>query len=533
MLKFLVTFCQYYRNKEHKKLRLSIGRKSKEKISKDVVANGETAIIAKNYSKSCDNLDAVNTIFDNKSHVAIEATELNKENDYVRIPKSEYEAIKNRVSAIENRLSQEFNAITVMDTNIDGTAQQVQTAYEKTLEEAAMFSSPGSDQLARRLSKELKIRHSEEHKIIRSPSARKIGVIRRRSRDNMTKLTRTQTWTVSSLSGMKPITIVNNNDQICHPTGLKRGRPNTLNTGLIHPNVVVSTNSTKGVLNDSSGSINESADQPVCKIPKVRSYANTSYARRPSSFHGIRDVGKSTTIINQQMNDAIDKIKWKNAHTFLANEESLNNPLTGRASVAKLRSQMAGMVLAKARLFNGMTDSDTSLEKGINIKPARQASGFARKSRKHASHDNQNSSNSSNEHTSPITDSKNLKKTYYKSPGYVSKRHKSRLIVKMSPTKSKDSNLNLSTQLKEVIYDVCTPLSEKINKPVNSEHVKISKVKESSKVTLSKSPRSISNNRKPPNLKSVSAVKVNTPVRTNNVTPRRQSPRLVGIKSKP
>lgn len=49
-----------------------------------------------------------------------------------------------------------------MDTNIDS----VQSAYEKTLETASL--SPSTDQLARRLSRELKIRRSAEHKIIRS-----------------------------------------------------------------------------------------------------------------------------------------------------------------------------------------------------------------------------------------------------------------------------------------------------------------------------------------------------------------------------
>ncbi|XP_050510477.1 T-cell activation Rho GTPase-activating protein-like [Diabrotica virgifera virgifera] len=101
---------------------------------------------------------------------------------YVRVPKVEYEEIKNRVSAIEKRLS--FELETVASTVVRREAniiQDIQSEYEKTLGQAEALS-PGTDQLARRLSKELKIRTSEQ-KIIRSPSARKIGNIRRRSRE--------------------------------------------------------------------------------------------------------------------------------------------------------------------------------------------------------------------------------------------------------------------------------------------------------------------------------------------------------------
>lgn len=40
--------------------------------------------------------------------------------------------------------------------------------------------------------------------------------------------------------------------------------------------------------------------------------------------------------------------------------DSLNSFNNGRASLARLRSQNAGMVLAKARLFDGLIDSDNS-----------------------------------------------------------------------------------------------------------------------------------------------------------------------------
>ena len=105
--------------------------------------------------------------------------------EYVKIPKSEYEEIKNRVSAIETRISQELKCIA--NESREGltahSANKVQSEYEKTLEEASIGNTMNADHLAKRLGKELKIRRSSEHKIIRSPSARKIGVMRRRSQE--------------------------------------------------------------------------------------------------------------------------------------------------------------------------------------------------------------------------------------------------------------------------------------------------------------------------------------------------------------
>ena len=65
-------------------------------------------------------------------------------------------------------------------------ALQVQDQYEKTLEESdkLLLERSTSEQLARQLSRGLRIRKSAEHRVNRSPSARKIGAIRRRSRES-------------------------------------------------------------------------------------------------------------------------------------------------------------------------------------------------------------------------------------------------------------------------------------------------------------------------------------------------------------
>lgn len=63
---------------------------------------------------------------------------------------------------------------------------QVQDQYERTLEESdkLLLESSTSEQLARQMSRGLRIRKSAEQRVIRSPSARKIGAIRRRSRES-------------------------------------------------------------------------------------------------------------------------------------------------------------------------------------------------------------------------------------------------------------------------------------------------------------------------------------------------------------
>lgn len=125
--------------------------------------------------------------------------------DFVRVSKSEYEEIKSRVSAIEKRLSLELDSIetTVLHKEVN-IITNIQSAYEQTLEQAEPLS-PGTDQLARRLSRELRIRNSSE-KIIRSPSARKIGTIRRRSRESERPSKISKINSVQNVSNGMPMT---------------------------------------------------------------------------------------------------------------------------------------------------------------------------------------------------------------------------------------------------------------------------------------------------------------------------------------
>lgn len=321
------------------------------------------------------------------------------ESDFMRISKSEYEAIKERVTAIESRISKEFQTIHETQTNMDNSfndlntsiptavgcssvVDQVMDKYEKTLDmqQTTTSSSPSTDLLAKRLSRELKIRRrSSDQPIIRSPSARKIGTMQRRSRENV-RLSRNFSWHMTP--NMNPPTVASQIVEspvepmigALHPmikASLKRGRPNTVQTGLRHPSP------TKKPQSDCDEEQWTSAEQffagqhtPV-KANQENSaplVATTPFFVTTASMNEIktpmlpprRPVNLRTplTINNANRTPMLPPrstpIKPTSA---IINKALILTPMedtvTGRASIARLRSQNAGMVAAKAKLFNG------------------------------------------------------------------------------------------------------------------------------------------------------------------------------------
>lgn len=113
----------------------------------------------------------------------------------------------------------------------------------------------------------------------------------------------------------------------------------------------------------------------------------TTSVRRASSFHGkdfvdnssyfdkkIDDLRKSNSHQNINLNNDClqrdstvteglnEKVSWREADRYFSSTSRTNTPApqTGRASVAKLRAQNAGMVLAKAKLFDECTTTKMS-----------------------------------------------------------------------------------------------------------------------------------------------------------------------------
>lgn len=374
------------------------------------------------------------------------------EEEFVRIPKSEYEAIKNRVSAIENRISQEFgNIISTSDidssvpppltvppnSEVGRNAESVQTAYEITLVESEKLGESSADHLARRLNRELRIRHSLENKVIRSPSARKIGIIRRRSKENARSVIRTSENEEVARNMSWHLAVGPNLSQIsrsCPRSNLKRGRPNTIYTGLPQPsprNTVHMGNKrmTLKYLHDISLGRNKDSLQNHQSSPLVDDLMNVTdlaqnldlyrasggpltrnKARRASSFHGSEwalrnrgfrsdsfkgvvkssshhDIAKTTihNSLSMDSNANVDRAEkgeenedWETADIFFSNGQNIGEeaPVTGRASVAKLRTQNAGMVLERMKLFDAKANcslDDHGKEKSVTDSKAKRA----------------------------------------------------------------------------------------------------------------------------------------------------------------
>lgn len=268
------------------------------------------------------------------------------EPDYVKISKTEYEEIKNRVSAIERRISLELESVesgNVADDVIDN----VQSEYEKTLTQSEHLS-PTTDQLAKRLGKNLKIRRSCENKVFRSPSARKIE--RRRSRElEKAKIARNQSWHVTSnipRIGVKRELAANENFD-CTPVKMSR---RTTRACSFQGNLPLTP-------------LNAQNSRSPAKISRKNSRASPFQVN--SALNNAQTTPKAPATVADRaalgcaLADAA-ALGWRSAESGASgwtSAEGFFNRLepsaleNNRASLAKLRRQNAGMVLAKAKLF--------------------------------------------------------------------------------------------------------------------------------------------------------------------------------------
>lgn len=367
-----------------------------------------------------------------------------------QMTKSEYEEIKGRVAAIETRISKEFtklqsslanSSIDSVDTNDTRNGpERVLEKFERTIEETEMMNtSPMTEQLAKHLSRGLKIRSSAENRVFRSPSARKIGNIRRKSQENV-RLSRNKSWhlgpnivspvltKVSRTTRKSPLqpTVTPNSPHIENyiqipRANLKRGRPNTFQNGLrstqqptntkssadSKPSPFTGTNSVTYELNDLDfNAVDLKNEQWVCadtffnanlKTPnKNEENANLNTSKNSTKVSAAK-VKPARKRLNMNMNieitpsnqpshtntphlenrvSADDTIKTpmlpprlpivkktpaKTPHSLVTNRNVFTplwheeqKEIAGRASIARLRSQNAGMVMAKAKLFDGL-----------------------------------------------------------------------------------------------------------------------------------------------------------------------------------
>lgn len=372
----------------------------------------------------------------------------------LQMTKSEYEEIKDRVAAIETRISKEFiklqspmlnNSLDSVDTSdLRNGPERVLEKFERTLEQTEMMNStPMTEQLAKRLSRGLKIRSSVENKVIRSPSARKIGSIRRRSQENVVRLSRNKSWhfganmaspvlavkttRITRNSPLKTSCILNTPNIEKHiqipRANLKRGRPNTFQNGLrtmhtttsppqipqkqtieniakeflVTPNVeqmdqtgdlqnekwicadiffdggAISNHIDEITLNTSKNE-KKSATKPKPARKRLNMNIDTtptqpssaSQTPRSANSMAIHDKGYDSTLKTPMLPPRLTVVKKTplvktphpstlvNRNIFTSFLQQEQQQIAGRASIARLRSQNAGMVMAKAKLFDGL-----------------------------------------------------------------------------------------------------------------------------------------------------------------------------------
>lgn len=300
-----------------------------------------------------------------------------------------------------------------------------------------------------------------------------------------------------------------NNINFYPSKSLRRGKPNTIYTGLPQPSPLFSSddihNSHLHFMKEVGLSNNNDYD---CEVTAGQSLETNdldfnfgvltrSQAQKRSSFQEYdKSVLQSPLRKTHSFNYAGDlksspsgNIEWENAEHYLSHHSEIkSNIVTGRPSIAKIRTQNAGMVLAKAKLFDSVVDQEKNNYNEIkshsgkeyckkrNNTEERTLSSKMQDKKKAKSIKNKDSSChvSNSRINNKVSPKKSLlKKTESnKSPNSFATQHGKENTYPNLELKNKTRNINskitnycesvvLPDGLKETIYDICTPLSEK------------------------------------------------------------------------
>lgn len=154
-----------------------------------------------------------------------------------------YHEIRTAVASMERQVD-ERNLQALKEAVLPGRAplhvsssELVHEAYERTKAQTRRSLEPSpSESLSRRLGRELRIRRrrEEEHRVIRSPSERRIGTIRRRSKELEIQQQQQQQQEAAatvSTPKLKPQLLLQG-PHSPQASALRRGKPNSLRSGL-------------------------------------------------------------------------------------------------------------------------------------------------------------------------------------------------------------------------------------------------------------------------------------------------------------
>lgn len=321
-----------------------------------------------------------------------ENTEKAYDVDYVRVPKREYEAFKTRLNTIETKIHEEFNAakldsvkVEMAKSNMNGLAK-VESKFHATLKEIEKLDDPKTDFLAKRLSRELKIRpNNDRPSVARSPSARKIGSLRRK-RESAPRLSRGNSWHVSSTFDPVPASTEIVTQTFYPKQNLKRLRllDSTSSSTIQQSSLVTIQQSAEKVIpekpvrksvviNPLTAEIWTNATdffkESKCDEEKGATQQEEVFKTpvRPNKLQIKGDIDLNNTPMlpprltpaNKRLNTPMSEKK-----TPLLNRTVLSMTPTneGRASIIQIRHQNAGQVAQKARLFDNMSSHENLLK---------------------------------------------------------------------------------------------------------------------------------------------------------------------------
>lgn len=170
-----------------------------------------------------------------KAAVADTVETLEQQYDDIKsvVKNMEEEVDKNNVQQLKETYFPDSSSVSAQNMSY---SEMIQSAYERMKVETKDLEISPSDNLSKRLGKELKIRkrRSSEHRVIRSPSERKIGTIRRRSRELVQNAAKSLI-NIEDTPANKPIQTPRMKGALMQTpinTALKRGRPNSVKSGL-------------------------------------------------------------------------------------------------------------------------------------------------------------------------------------------------------------------------------------------------------------------------------------------------------------
>lgn len=297
------------------------------------------------------------------------------DDSYVKVSKVEYEAFKVRLNSIENKISHEFN-LTKLDaiksemseneSILLNGPEKVQNKYNQTLHEVEkldMDMERNTENLAKRLSRDLKIRPSIDCAITRSPSARKIGSLRRR-RDSTTRLSRNQSWHL----GQSSPGAQGEFSSFYPKSNLKRAKP------IIAPRQLPALPpSVEKVIPEKPLRVKRMSIDLFVTPAKVNSKPPEQWTPAADFFKcetqprnddemifktPVRPSSARTPLLPPRMtpNRRFTPVTTPLSVQPTRLTPSMMDSAQGRESIISLRNKNAGMVAQKAKLFNGLSE---------------------------------------------------------------------------------------------------------------------------------------------------------------------------------